>query len=47
MDQLGKAVDAQMRLHAEIPLVALLGLVGHRLAAEVDADEAPHGKRVV
>ena len=27
MDQLGAAVDPEMRLHAEIPLVALLGLV--------------------
>jgi hypothetical protein len=27
MDQLGAAVDAQMRLHAEIPLVALLRLM--------------------
>jgi len=27
MDQLGSAVDAQMRLHAEIPVVALLRLM--------------------
>ena len=32
MDQLGSAVDAEMRLHAEIPLVALLGLMHLRIA---------------
>jgi hypothetical protein len=27
VDQLGAAVDAKMRLHAEIPMIALLGLM--------------------
>jgi len=32
MDQLAAAVDAKMPLHAEIPLVALLGLMHLRIA---------------
>jgi DNA replication protein DnaC len=32
MDDFGTAIDAKMRLHAEIPLVALLGLVHLRVA---------------
>ena len=35
MDQLGLAVYADMRLHAEIPLVALFGLVHLRIAGIV------------
>jgi hypothetical protein len=32
MDQLGSAVDAEMRLHPEIPLVVLLRLMHLRIA---------------
>src|SRR5258708_30861761 len=39
--------SAQIGLLEQMAETAHVGLVGHRLAAQVDADEAPHRKRVI